>query len=105
MALTAAQATDVASKLAGHLFNGIPVQLIGSAVATINADLGSLTTNVQAVDGELDTTLNAAVTAGFGADTFLTALEAKLAPPVSGWTNQQKLMLLAAIILKRAAII
>lgn len=103
--LTAAQVQDCAAKAAACLFGGQAPPPLASFAATINADWSQVQANVQALDNALDTTLNAAVSAGFGADTIIQALAAQLTAPVSGWTAQQKYMLLCFVLLKRAGLL
>jgi hypothetical protein len=60
---------------------------------------------VQAVDAAFDMTLNAAVTAGHGAQTVIQALNSVIPAPVSGATNQQKAELICFAITKRYGLI
>lgn len=103
--LNAAQVASCAGQVADHLFGGIVHSVGGATYATIGCNATDLQNNVSALDAALDTTINAAVTAGFGADTVINALAAQLAAPVSGWTAQQKYVLLCFVLLKRAGLI
>lgn len=104
-ALNAAQVTSCASAVADHLFGGVNHPVGGATYATIGCNCTDLQSNVSALDAALDTTINAAVTAGFGNDTVINALAAQLTTPVSSWTAQQKYVLLCFVLLKRAGLI
>src|SRR5262249_42498131 len=56
---------------------------------------------VSAIDGTLDNTLNALVTAGNGTRTVAQTLNAALPAPFSGATLQQKAELLSFAVMKR----
>lgn len=103
--LTTAQAADCAAQAASHLFGGVQHSIGGAINATIACTWADIQSNVTALDNALDTTINAAATAGFGADTIINALAAQLTAPVSGWTAQQKYVLLCFVLLKRAGLI
>lgn len=103
--LTTAQVATCAAQVANHLFGGTPPALGGAASATIGCAWTDIQTAVSALDAALDTTINAAVTAGFGADTVINGLAAQLVSPVSSWTAQQKYILLSFVLLKRAGLI
>lgn len=103
--LTTAQVQDCAAKAAACLFGGQPPPTLASFSGIINADWNQIQSNVQALDNALDTTLNSAVSSGFGTDTIIQALAAQLTAPVSGWTAQQKYMLLCFVLLKRAGLL
>lgn len=103
--LTAPQVADCARQCADHLFGNIAHSVGAPTRATIACNWTDIQTNVSALDSALDTTINAAVTAGFGADTIINGLAAQLTAPVSGWTAQQKYVLLCFVLLKRAGLI
>jgi hypothetical protein len=60
---------------------------------------------IQAIDNAFDTTLNAAVSAGHGAQTIVQALNSVIPAPVSGATAQQKAELVTFAIAKRYGLI
>ena len=103
--LTAAQVQDCAAQAASHLFGGKSHAVGGATTATIACSWVDVQNNVSALDAALDTTLNAAVTAGYGADTVINALAAQLTAPVNAWTAQQKYVLLCFVLLKRAGLL
>jgi hypothetical protein len=103
--LTATQVADCAAQAANHLFSGRPPSIGGAALASINANWTQIQTNASALDAALDTTINAAATAGFGADSVINALAAQLTAPISGWTAQQKTILLCFVLMKRVGLI
>jgi hypothetical protein len=70
-----------------------------SSVGVYNTD--DLAAAIQAVDNAFDTTLNAAVSAGHGAQTVVQALNSVIPAPVSGASNQQKAELVCYAIMKR----
>ena len=99
--LTTAQQQTCTAKVAAHIFQGEAALIIGVSKLTANAGTDQIQSNVAALDNALDTTVNAAVTAGFGADTIINALAAQLTPPVSGWTAQEKTILLCYVLMER----
>lgn len=103
--LTTGQATDAAAASANHFFGNFVRSLGGGAKATATVNLADLLVAVQALDNALDTTLNAAVTAGFGAQTIINALAAQLVAPVSGLTAQQKTIILVYTLMKRVGLV
>jgi hypothetical protein len=60
---------------------------------------------ISAIDSAFDTTLNAAVSAGHGAQTIVQALNSVIPAPVSGATAQQKAELVCFAIMKRYGLI
>jgi hypothetical protein len=60
---------------------------------------------ISAIDSAFDTTLNAAVSAGHGAQTVVQALNSVIPAPVSGATPQQKAELVCFAIMKRYGLI
>jgi hypothetical protein len=74
-----------------------------SATAIYSTD--DLAAAIQAIDSAFDTTLNAAVSAGHGAQTIVVALNSVIPAPVSGATNQQKAELVCFAIMKRYGLI
>lgn len=95
MALTTAQQLALAQFAGQELFK--------SAVATFGVD--NLQAAAAAIDNAFDTTINAAVTAGFGADTVIEALNAVIPAPFSGATVAQKTLLACWVLMKRAGLI
>jgi hypothetical protein len=67
--------------------------------------LDDLNATITAIDNAFDTTLNAAVSAGHGAQTIIQALNSVIPAPVSGATNQQKAELVCFAISKRFGLI
>jgi hypothetical protein len=63
--------------------------------------MDDLAAAIQAIDNAFDTTLNAAVSAGHGAQTIVQALNSVIPAPVSSATNQQKAELVCFAIMKR----
>jgi len=70
-----------------------------------NYSIDDLNAAIQAIDSAFDTTLNAAVSAGHGAQTIVVALNSVIPAPVSGATNQQKAELVCFAIMKRYGLI
>lgn len=103
--LTTAQQQACAAQVGTHLFGGIGATFGGALQATATVTWTDLQNAVAALDNALDTTINAAQTAGFGADTIVNGLAAQLQPPVSGLTNQQKYIILIYTLAKRASLI
>jgi hypothetical protein len=68
-------------------------------------NLDDITAAIVAIDNAYDTTLNAAVSAGHGAQTIVQAMNAIIPAPLSGATAQQKTLLVAYVAMKRAGII
>jgi hypothetical protein len=97
MALTTQQIQQTSSFWAQKWFVGSNLTAIYS-VADLNAA-------VTAIDNAFDTTLNAAVTAGHGAQTVVQALNSVIPAPVSGATAQQKAELVCFAIMKRFGLI
>ena len=95
--LTAAQQRDTSAHWANINF------VAASATAIYTTD--DLSAAVAAIDSALDTTLNAAVTAGHGAQTVVQALNSVIPAPFSGATAQQKALLVVYVIEKRAGLI
>ena len=67
--------------------------------------LDDLNAAIQAIDNAFDTTLNAAVSAGHGAQTIVQALNSVIPAPLSGATPQQKAELVTFAIAKRYGLI
>jgi hypothetical protein len=78
-------------------------QLFAGACATFN--VGDIEATVAALDAAFDTTLNTAVSAGFGSDTVINALAAQIPAPFSGATVQQKTLVCCYVLMKRAGLI
>jgi hypothetical protein len=76
-----------------------------AANALANYSIDDLNAAIQAIDNAFDTTLNAAVSAGHGAQTIVVALNSVIPSPVSGATNQQKAELVCFAIMKRYGLI
>jgi hypothetical protein len=71
--------------------------------AIYNVD--DLNAAVQAIDNAFDTTINAAASAGHGAQTIVQALNSVIPAPFSGATAQQKAELVCFAISKRYGLI
>ena len=95
--LTAQQLHDTATYWANVHF----VNRNATAIYTID----DLSAAISQVDGAFDTTLNAAVSAGHGAQTVVQALNSVITGPVSGATNQEKAELVCFAIMKRYGLI
>ena len=95
MALTTAQQLALGQFAGQQLF----------ASVTANFNVADLQAAVAALDNAFDTTINAAVTAGFGADTIIQGLNAVIPAPFSGATVQQKTLLCCWVLMKRAGLI
>ena len=95
MALTAAEQLEVAQYAGQQLF----------AAATANFSVADLQAAATALDNAFDTTINAAVTAGFGADTIIEGLNAVIPAPFSGATAAQKTLLCCWVLMKRVGLI
>ena len=76
-----------------------------AAQVTANFSLDQIQAAVAALDNAFDTTINAAATAGFGADTIIQGLNAVIPSPFSGATAQQKTLLCCYVLMKRAGVI
>jgi len=76
-----------------------------AAQLTAIYSVDDLNAAVQAVDNAFDTTLNAAVSAGHGAQTVVQALNSVIPAPVSSATAQQKAELICFAIMKRYGLI
>ena len=72
-----------------------------AANSLANYSIDDLYATIQAIDNAFDTTLNAAVSAGHGAQTIVQALNSVIPAPVSGATSQQKAELVCFAIMKR----
>jgi hypothetical protein len=75
------------------------------ATATAVYSIDDLTAAISAIDSAFDTTLNAAVSGGHGAQTIVQALNSVIPAPVSGATAQQKAELVCFAIMKRYGLI
>ncbi len=95
--LTAQQIRDTSARWAQKWF--------GVSNLTANYSLDDLNATITAIDNAFDTTLNAAVTAGHGAQTIVQALNSVIPSPVSGATAQQKAELVCYAIMKRFGLI
>ena len=95
--LTAQQIWDTSTVWANKHF----VQ--GGEIATFSMD--DLNAAVSAIDTALDTTLNAAVSAGHGAQTVVQALNSMIPAPFNTATAQQKAELLSFAVSKRYGLI
>ena len=95
--LTPQQVRDTSAYWANIHF--VAAQL--TAIYTID----DLNAAIQAIDNAFDTTLNAAVSAGHGAQTIVQALNSVIPAPVSGGSNQQKAELVCYAIMKRYGLI
>jgi len=78
---------------------------ISFAQVTANFALDQIQAAAAAIDNALDTTLNAAVAAGHGAETVVQALNSIIPAPFSGASAQAKTLLVCHVIMKRAGII
>jgi hypothetical protein len=95
--LTAQQVHDTSAFWANKWF------VAANALAVYSTD--DLGAAIQAIDNAFDTTLNAAVSAGHGAQTIVQALNSVIPAPVSGATAQQKAELVCFAIMKRFGLI
>jgi hypothetical protein len=99
--LTPQQVRDTSAYWANKWF-------VGSSTlpaSTANYNLDDLNAAIQAIDSAFDTTLNAAVSAGHGAQTIVQALNSVIPAPLSGATPQQKAELVSFAIAKRYGLI
>jgi hypothetical protein len=94
--LTPQQVHDTSAHWANKWFVGT-----GQAPMTAVYSMDDLNAAIQAIDNAFDTTLNAAVSAGHGAQTIVQALNSVIPAPVSGATAQQKAELVTFAIAKR----
>ena len=76
-----------------------------AASLTAIYSIDDLNAAVQAIDNAFDTTINAAASAGHGAQTVVQALNSVIPAPVSGATAQQKAELVCFAIMKRYGLI
>jgi hypothetical protein len=95
--LTAQQLHDTSAFWANKWFVG------QGMTATYSTD--DLNAAIAQIDNAFDLTLNAAVSAGHGAQTVIQALNSVIPVPVSGATNQQKAELVCFAIMKRFGLI
>jgi hypothetical protein len=95
--LTTQQLNDASAYWANKWF----VQL--NNLASVNQ--ADLVAAISAIDSAFDTTLNAAVSAGHGAQTIVQALNSVIPAPASSLTAQQKAELVTFAIMKRYGII
>jgi hypothetical protein len=95
--LTAQQVHDASAYWANKWF------VASNATAVYSID--DLNATIQAIDNAFDMTLNAAVSAGHGAQTVVAALNSVIPAPISGATNQQKAELVCYAIMKRYGLI
>lgn len=95
MALTTAQRLSLAQFAGQQLF----------AAETANFNVADLQAAAIAIDNAFDTTINAAVTAGLGADTVIQALNSVIPAPFSTATVAQKTLLACWVLMKRAGLI
>lgn len=80
-------------------------QVFVRSFATARFSLVEIKAAARAIDDAFDTTLNAAVGAGFGASTIVQALNAIIPAPFSSATPQQKITLVCYVLMKRAGLI
>jgi hypothetical protein len=99
--LTSDQVRQTSAHWADKWFGGSTGQTLLTAVYTLD----DLNAAIQAIDNAFDTTLNAAVSAGHGAQTIVQALNSVIPAPVSGATAQQKAELVTFAIAKRYGLI
>jgi hypothetical protein len=99
--LTPQQVRETSAYWANKWFVGLST--LPPATAVYNLD--DLNAAIQAIDNAFDTTLNAAVSAGHGAQTIVQALNSVIPAPLSGATAQQKAELVTFAIAKRYGII
>lgn len=80
---------------------------INYVMTSIRADfsLNDIQAAVASVDQACDTTLNAAVAGGFGSLTVVQAVASNMPAPFNGANAQQKSLLVAYTIMKRAGVI
>jgi hypothetical protein len=95
--LTPQQVQQISAYWANKWFAGLSTLPPATAVYTTD----DLNAAIQAIDSAFDTTLNAAVSAGHGAQTIVQALNSVIPAPVSGATVQQKAELVTFAIAKR----
>jgi hypothetical protein len=95
--LTPQQVHDTSAFWANKWFVG--------ANSLANFSIDDLNAAVQAIDNAFDTTLNAAVSAGHGAQTVAQALNSVIPAPFSTATVQQKAELVSFAIAKRYGLI
>jgi hypothetical protein len=95
--LTAPQIRDTSARWAAKWFPNVDP----TPATVANYSLDDLTAAITAIDVAFDTTLNAAVAAGHGAQTVITALNSMIPAPLSGASNQQKAELVCYAIMKR----
>ena len=98
--LTPQQVSQTSAHWANKWFVGVGQTPI---IAVYSMD--DLDAAIQAIDNAFDTTLNAAVSAGHGAQTIVQALNSVIPAPVSGATAQQKAELVTFAIAKRYGLI
>jgi hypothetical protein len=99
--LTPQQVHQTSAYWANKWFAGLST--LPAATAVYSTD--DLNAAIQAIDNAFDTTLNAAVSAGHGAQTIVQALNSVIPAPVSGATAQQKAELVSFAIAKRYGLI
>jgi hypothetical protein len=95
--LTPQQVRDTSAFWANKWFVG------SNSLASFSID--DISAAVQAIDNAFDTTLNAAVSAGHGAQTIVQALNSVIPAPFSTATAQQKAELVCFAISKRYGLI
>ena len=95
--LTAQQVRDTSAYWAEKHF------VLANELGVFNLD--DLNAAVSALDSAFDTTLNAAVSAGHGAQTVVQALNSMIPAPFNTATAQQKAELLCFSIMKRYGLI
>jgi hypothetical protein len=98
--LTAQQLRDTSAYWATKWFGN---EALGNLTAIYSID--DLTAAITQIDNAFDMTLNAAVSAGHGAQTVVQALNSVIPAPVSGATAQQKAELVCYAIMKRYGLI
>jgi hypothetical protein len=99
--LTPQQVRDTSAYWVNKWFVGLSTLPPATAIYTID----DLNAAISAIDNAFDTTLNAAVSAGHGAQTIVQALNSVIPAPLSGATAQQKAELVTFAIAKRYGLI
>jgi len=95
--LTPQQVRDTSAFWANKWFVG--------ANSLANFSIDDINAAVTQIDNAFDTTLNAAVSAGHGAQTIVQALNSVIPAPFSSATTQQKAELVCFAIMKRYGLI
>jgi len=103
--LTDTQLREVSAAIADYAFGSVAALILGAHAGTASINVDDLKASAQSLDNTINSTLNSLVTAGNGALSIISVLDAAITYPVNRLQPGDREAIIAYVFLKRGGLI